>query len=366
MSAYIEPKLKEHIKSLFDREFVSEFLIFNGYDVTRDFKLASNQSISIARNGYIKDFGTSNFSGGDLLDFLQVFENISLNSAIQKVANYLNVDTTIKAEFVATAKPIKKEDDKPKYNLEDLNRLFEIEKSSYRNKQLFLELFNSNIIKKIQNSEDVFLKFCGYSKRDDSLTITLKDDNNNIQTIVIRKSIDGIKWKTLGGKTFIYSNIKNESDVVFAVYGMSEILICEMLEFSYIAFQSDSIAKNLSNNPSWNIIKEKLKGKILALLIDYDDSCRDTIKPIKKELLNYSLVVDIEMIDLLHTRIFINATTPLNEMYRENAKAYKMDKLKNEMPKGYDFRDLFNSSFDVEDIKYSLEKMITGELEKWN
>lgn len=27
MSAYIEPKLKEHIKSLFDREFVSEFLI---------------------------------------------------------------------------------------------------------------------------------------------------------------------------------------------------------------------------------------------------------------------------------------------------------------------------------------------------
>lgn len=37
-----------------------------------------------------------------------------------------------------------------------------------------------------------------------------------------------------------------------------------------------------------------------------------------------------------------------------------MNKLKNEMPS--DFRDLFNSSFDVEDIKYSLEKMITGEL----
>ena len=68
---------------------------------------------------------------------------------------------------------------------------------------------------------------------------------------------------------------------------MAEIILCELFDISYIAFQSDSITKNLQNHKQWNEeIKPIIQDKYLILLLDNDDSCRNTINPIKEQLEN--------------------------------------------------------------------------------
>jgi hypothetical protein len=79
-----------NIKSNLDNKKVAEILSFMGYEITRDYKFVNNPSISISRDGYIKDFGSTDFRG-DIFDFLIKEKNISLSEAIKFVADCLGV-----------------------------------------------------------------------------------------------------------------------------------------------------------------------------------------------------------------------------------------------------------------------------------
>jgi len=78
------------LKSQLDNKKVAEILSFIGYEITRDYKFVNNPSISISRDGYIKDFGSTDFRG-DIFDFIIKEKNISLNEAIRFVADCLEV-----------------------------------------------------------------------------------------------------------------------------------------------------------------------------------------------------------------------------------------------------------------------------------
>ncbi|MEA2019635.1 MAG: hypothetical protein U9N59_14435 [Campylobacterota bacterium] len=84
--------LKNIVKSqLNDNVSIAEILSFTGEEITKDFKFKDNPSFSIARNGYIKDFGSTGFSG-DIFDFLMMKQDISLPTAIKYVADCLGVE----------------------------------------------------------------------------------------------------------------------------------------------------------------------------------------------------------------------------------------------------------------------------------
>ena len=83
-------QLKDEVKSQLDRQKTAEILMFIGIPITRDYKFVNDKSFSIARNGYIKDFGSSGFAG-DLLDFIMKEKNIPLPKAVEFVADCLGV-----------------------------------------------------------------------------------------------------------------------------------------------------------------------------------------------------------------------------------------------------------------------------------
>jgi len=87
----MNPKLKDTVKARLNNKTVAEILSFIGYPITKDFKFANNPSMSIAKDGYIKDFGNSSFNGGDLFDYLQHEKNITLPEAVRYVADCLGV-----------------------------------------------------------------------------------------------------------------------------------------------------------------------------------------------------------------------------------------------------------------------------------
>ena len=83
-------QLRDKVKQQLDNKVVAEILIFIGYEITRDFKFVNDKSFSISRNGYLKDFGQTGFSG-DIFDFIMQEQNIKLPIAIKFVADCLGV-----------------------------------------------------------------------------------------------------------------------------------------------------------------------------------------------------------------------------------------------------------------------------------
>ena len=167
--------------------------------------------------------------------------------------------------------------------------------SGYISKLIDLQILEHN-----PKTKEILKRFICYSKLDDSIVIVLKD-KEEIKTIAINRAKDKegnlIKWKTLGSKKYIQYKIKD--DFVFIVYGMAEILLCELFDISYIAFQSDSITKNLQNHKQWiEEIKPMIQDKYLILLLDNDESCRKTINPIKEQFEESQIIIPIEMEDL--------------------------------------------------------------------
>lgn len=196
------------------------------------------------------------------------------------------------------------------------------------------KIIDVEILKSNPNTIEILKQFVKWNDYYKSVVIVLQD-----VTVAIHRA-DGIKWKTYGSKKFIQHKIKD--NFIFVVYGMAEILLCEILELSYIAFQSDSIVKTLETNEQWqNEIKPNLNGKNIFLLLDNDESCEATIKPIEKEL---KRVFPISMMDLHIMEIaFLYGGT-----------------LKKELPKGYDFRDWCNDVKDVAKIENILKETIRG------
>ncbi len=162
----------------------------------------------------------------------------------------------------------------------------------------------------------------GYSQRDNSFTIHLKDKDEVVQTIAIRSSIDkegnSVKWKTLGSKKFIPYKI--EDDFVFLFSGMAEIVIMEMLGLSYIGIQADGMARHLPEE-----LKELTDGKTIVVLQDNDKSFREIVPKIKNFFKRSEvLVIDFERV------------------------------LNRELSHGYDFRDFCN---EIKDAKKVMERL---------
>lgn len=62
-------QLRQKIKEAIDRETCKELLEVLGVEVGRDYRFKENDSFSIDRNGNIKDFGSTDFSG-DIVAFM--------------------------------------------------------------------------------------------------------------------------------------------------------------------------------------------------------------------------------------------------------------------------------------------------------
>ena len=229
--------------------------------------------------------------------------------------------------------------------------------SGYISKLIDLEILEHN-----PKTKEILKRFICYSKLDDSIVIVLKD-KEEIKTIAINRAKDKegnlIKWKTYGSKKYIQYKIKD--DFVFIVYGMSEIILCELFDISYIAFQSDSITKNLQNHKQWNEeIKPIIQDKYLILLLDNDESCRKTINPIKEQLATPENAIIIEMIDLLQTKTFLTDTTGI--VSNESKKKWQEYKQGN-LIKGYDLRDFCNQVKNPKTIENILKKTIKAKYE---
>ena len=83
--------LKTKIKQQLDNKKVAEILSFIGYEITRDYHFVDDPSFSIAKDGYIKDFGKTGFSG-DIFDFIIQEKFISFIDAVKYVADCIGVD----------------------------------------------------------------------------------------------------------------------------------------------------------------------------------------------------------------------------------------------------------------------------------
>ena len=257
------------------------------------------------------------------------------------------------------SKAIKFDEVATNYNLEEIynSMINNSIPSGYISKLIDLQILEHN-----PKAKGILKRFICYSKLDDSIVIVLKD-KEEIKTIAINRAKDKegnlIKWKTFGSKKYIQYKIKD--DFVFIVYGMSEIILCELFDISYIAFQSDSIAKNLQNHKQWNEeIKPIIQDKYLILLLDNDESCRNTINPIKEELESPSNAIIIEMIDLLQTKTFLTDTTGI--VSNESKKKWQEYKQGN-LIKGYDLRDFCNQVKNPKTIENILKKTIKAKYE---
>lgn len=273
-------------------------------------------------------------------------------SSLPNPKDFLN----FKAEL---SKTIQFDEVSTNYNLEEIyySMINNPIPSGYISKLIDLEILEHN-----PKAKEILKRFICYSKLDDSIVIVLKD-KEEIKTIAIHRTKDKennlIKWKTLGSKKYIQHKIKD--DFVFIVYGMAEILLCELFDISYIAFQSDSITKNLQNHKQWNEeIKPMIQDKYLILLLDNDISCRETINPIKEELESPSNAIIIEMIDLLQTKAFLTDTTGI--VSNESKKKWQEYRQGN-LIKGYDFRDFCNDIKNPKTIEEIIKKTIKAKYE---
>ena len=260
-----------------------------------------------------------------------------------------------KAELLKT---IKFDEVEPNY---DLNKIFDSLQNNSIPKGYISKIIDLQILEDNPKTKEILKEFICYSKIDDSIVIVLKD-KEEIKTIAIHRTKDKegnlIKWKTLGSKKYIHYKIKD--DFVFIVYGMAEILLCELFDISYIAFQSDSITKNLQNHKQWNEeIKPIIQDKYLILLLDNDDSCRNTINPIKEQLENPCNSIIIEMIDLLQTKAFLTDTTGIVSI--ESKKKWQEHHQGN-LIKGYDFKDFCNQVKNPKTIEEILKNTIKAKL----
>lgn len=243
----------------------------------------------------------------------------------------------------------------------DLNEIYNSLKKNPIPGGYISKLIDLQILEHNPRAKEILKRFICYSKLDDSIAIVLKD-KEEIKTIAIHraKNKDGniIKWKTYGSKKYIQSKIKDT--FIFIVYGMAEIILCELLELSYIAFQSDSITYGLDNHTQWiEEIKPMIQDKYLILLLDNDTSCRKTINPIKEQLENPQNVIVIEMIDLLFTKAFLTDTTGI--VSSESKKVW-LEHNNKMLDKGYDSKDFCNEIKEPQKIEEILKETIKAKL----
>ena len=177
----------------------------------------------------------------------------------------------------------------------------------------------------------------GYIHTHSSLVVALYDKAGEIKTASIRryrtKSGSIIKWyKVRGSKAnFIPYRLNDNYSYCFVAFGMAEALIFNMLGLEYFILQSDSQAYNLPFNPYFKAIKEKLEGRHILILPDYDESGFKAATSLKTHLKKFS-----------------------------KPKIIEFYKLVDNPSKGYDFRDYILEVQDKDLIIENLLKLLKG------
>ncbi|MEA3521358.1 MAG: hypothetical protein U9R50_00120 [Campylobacterota bacterium] len=178
-------------------------------------------------------------------------------------------------------------------------------------------------------NDPLFESILGYSFEYQSLTMTIRDENGEIQVIVIRHATDkdgkSVKWKTYGAKRYIPYKIHPDEDFVFIFSGMAELLLMELFEFSYIGLQSDSMCKHLPEH-----LKEETREKVIVILQDNDESFKSIVPALESFFSTAYQVMTIDFEKLLNR----------------------------DLVKGYDFRDFCNEVGDVAIVQEKLIKEI--------
>ena len=198
---------------------------------------------------------------------------------------------------------------------EALTRLEEAPKHKLGNQLMCWSFWNSC------PNKDASFKYFGYSKKYNSATVHLYNNDGEIQTITIRNA-NGTKWKTFGSKKFTPYKIRDE--VLFLSSGMAEIIISDLLGLSFIGIQADGMVQHIPKE-----LKELARDKFIIILSDNDSSFKEKIPTIQK-FFEYSqtIIIDFEKV------------------------------LNRELPKGYDFRDFVNEVQDAPTVLQMLEDEI--------
>ncbi|WP_457560375.1 hypothetical protein [Caminibacter sp.] len=236
------------------------------------------------------------------------------------------------------------------YNLEDEIKRYNLFKNNLVNYFELVEMFGYEFIGKLDyqhnetlhNLESEMVRLTTFIKHykdkyggvhtHSSLAILLYDENNQLKTASIRrvktKSGEVIKWLKVKGSsaTFIPYRLRDEFSHCFVAFGMSEALIFNALGVDYFTLQSDSIALYLDKNPYFTAIKERLQGRDIVILPDYDESGLKAAKAVYSYLKGFC-----------YPRII--------EFY----------KLVDNPPKGYDFRDYIK---EIQDKDLILENLL--------
>ncbi len=197
--------------------------------------------------------------------------------------------------------------------------------------QLLYEMFSQKFLRSFSKPlSPIFRKYLGYSKKYQSLSISVFDKYKKVQAIAIQKATTQdnliVKWKSYGSKTFISCKIKD--DFIFVAVGMKELVLLEMMDVSYIHLQSDSMVRHISKE----IISQTI-GKNLVILEENDES----FKKVSKELQNIFKTANIFAID------------------------YEI-MLGKELQKGYDFVDFCNELEDIGIVEKQLENEILKQI----
>jgi hypothetical protein len=217
------------------------------------------------------------------------------------------------------------------------------------------KLFDEQILNYNPKLTQIILKkHIGWDKWEDSLSVTLRDTNNIIQSIAIHRSKNFLdkngnrqKWvkKATSKNDYSPNYVRDKAKIVFANVGIKECLLNQLLELDYVSFITDGVVKSLSTNEMFqNEIKPKLKNKILVYLVEEDTSSYETINPIKEELKGTCRVIVLTMQEFY--TFFIIGEGGKDKILEPNT----------------DFVDICNFIKDIPLIKETLKEMIEMEL----
>ena len=139
-----------------------------------------------------------------------------------------------------------------------------------------------------------------------SIAILLYDESKKLKAVSIRRyrksNGEIVKWyKVRGSKAgFIPYRLRDEYSFCFVAFGTAEALIFNILGLDYFILQSDSIAYHIDKNPYFEAFKEKLQGKNIFILPDYDESGFKAANALKNHLKAFSKPQVIEFYKLVN------------------------------------------------------------------
>ena len=353
-------KKYNHITPFLNGEIVSILLKQFGYRVNAlKFKLRASERTASASikndSGFILDFGAD--FRGTIVSILTTYHKMSFQNALKYLyiclgAEGLNLNEKVYAPLkdpveinknIFAGRVIDLNIEVPKVQIYSSRSTYNKSIKSYDIKEI--EAQNYDLFRTSEAELEVILnsKFLseksvkldglypeivgdnkrvtiGYSNDYRSLSVILTDANNEVKTIAIRRNNNPKKvefwdkWKKYGSINYIPSKVIENDMIVYVAFGMMEVVLMELLGVSYIVFQSDSVAKKFDKNEQFLKIRNSVNGKRLVLLLDNDEACRETVKPLSRFLSSASEMVVIEFEKVL----------------------------KRELKKGYDFVDFIN------------------------